>query len=109
VVFRYSRICGTHRRAAGQLGNVSAGRRIGVWGTKTAFRYAYNDRPDEVDDALQTPTRRYADTPIPFPARAESFLALCWRARPIRFPNYSRFFHPLKEILILVHLNGRKP
>ena len=49
-------------------GNVSAGRRvwrIGVRGRKTAFRHGYlAGSLEEGGDAFQTPTRRYADTPI---------------------------------------------
>jgi len=45
---------------------VSASRRIGVWGSKTAFRHGYNDR--EVSTNLMTLyKRRLADTPIRLP------------------------------------------
>jgi hypothetical protein len=65
----------THHRLAMRHGtgpdweSVSAGRRIGVSASgevKLLFDTPLVTGPDEVDDALQTPTRRHADTPTRF-------------------------------------------
>ena len=47
-------------------GSVSAGRRIGVWGSKTAFRHGYNDQGVSAE-LMMLCKRRHADTPIRFP------------------------------------------
>jgi hypothetical protein len=57
--------------ASGKRVGGSAYRRIGVWGSKTAFRHGYNDQ--EVSTELtMLRKRRHADTPIRryvFPSR----------------------------------------
>src|SRR5580704_1594500 len=55
-------------RRLGKRVGVSAYWRIGVWGSKTAFRNRYNDH--EVSTKLMMLCkRRHADTPIRFPSR----------------------------------------
>ena len=44
-------------------GSVSACRRIGVWGSKTAFRHGYNDQGVSAE-LMMLCKRRHADTPI---------------------------------------------
>src|SRR5260370_8771714 len=44
-------------------GSVSAGRRIGLWGSKTAFRHGYNDQEVSAE-LMMLCKRRHADTPI---------------------------------------------
>jgi hypothetical protein len=46
-------------------GSVSAYRRIGVWGSKTAFRHRYNDQEISTE-LMMLCKRRHADTPIRF-------------------------------------------
>ena len=45
-----------------------ASRRIGVWGSKTAFRHGYNDQ-EVSTELMMLWKRRPADTPIRFPRR----------------------------------------
>jgi hypothetical protein len=51
-------------RRLGKRAGVSAYGRIGVWGSKTSLRNAYNDQEfsTKLMTLLRTPTRRYADT-----------------------------------------------
>ena len=49
-------------------GSVSAGRRIGVWGSKTAFRHGYNDQ-EVSTELMMLCKRRHADTPRRFRGR----------------------------------------
>ena len=54
----------------------SAGRRMGVRGSKTAFRHGYNDQ--EVSMELMMPCkRRYARTPIRRPVSLDRGVLLC--------------------------------
>jgi hypothetical protein len=79
-------------------GSVSAGRRIGVWGGKTASRHGYNDQ--EVSTELMTLCkRRHTDTPIRFPVkwptpsgRSAINLAICPRFRSAEYWRMSEIF-----------------
>jgi hypothetical protein len=77
-------------------------RRIGVWGSKTAFRHGYNDQ--EVDDALQTPTRRHTDTPIRFPRRP-IFIATLWAGASWLFFRVARSTR-MTQIWVLYRQSG---
>jgi len=48
-------------------GSVSAGWRIGVWGSKTAFGHRYNDQ-EVSTELMMLCKRRHADTPTRFPS-----------------------------------------
>jgi hypothetical protein len=59
------------RRLEKRVGGSAYGR-IGVWGSKTAFRHGYSDQ--EVSTKLMTLCkRRHADSPIRFPLPAAHF------------------------------------
>src|SRR6202795_4773727 len=72
-------------------GSVSAYWRIGVWGSKTAFRHGYNDQ-EVSTELMMLCKRRHADTPIrPYVSPSRPiFIATLWAGGQLAvFPRCS--------------------